>query len=302
MLTRKAQFFSIIYLLAAIAYGLYSIATSTGLGGYIADWQLKYFDSAYDIVTIPILMVLLCAPGFAILMLAAKIAPSLVGRPRQQNTPGPAPIESGQPKQIPIKYAVLALLGIGAIISSVLFVKQTRDKHEKVYDMVLNGNPGLPPSRARFIQLTGVPSSVFRAVYKETDRAQHTWMYIYVAVTQEGWTIGDSVRYFALYEPTEGRRSPPGVFTARNPVKFAGRIGGTLPVAIRRKFESAGLNIDPSYVVIHYGDLPDAEPDFPFWLPAAAIACFIAAIAVFVAVLWGLSLIAGRKGKAVAAR
>jgi hypothetical protein len=298
MLGRKALLFCIIYLLSAIGYCLYSIGTSTGLGGYLAYLQLRYFNSAYDVVTIPIMMVLLIAPGFAILALALKISPSLFAS-STENPPNLEPIEIPEPKQIPIQWAAAVVIGIGAIISAVLLVNQTRDKNEKIYDIVLNEHPAVPPKGAKFVQVTGVPSPRFRSVYKETDRVHHVWTYIYVAVTQEGWNTNDPVRYFALFEPTEGRRSLPPAFEARDAAEFAGRIGETLPISIRRKFESEGLKIEPSHFVINYGDLPNTQ-DFPFWLPVAIAAGLIAAMAIVVAILWCVNFMMGGKPNAPA--
>jgi hypothetical protein len=133
MLNRKALLFCIIYLLSVIGYGLYSMGTSTGLGGYLAYLQLEYFNSAYDVVTIPIMVVLLIAPGFAILALALKISTSLFTGSKE-NRPNPEPIEIREPKQIPIKWAAAVVIAIGAIISAVLLVNEVKDKNEKVYD------------------------------------------------------------------------------------------------------------------------------------------------------------------------
>jgi hypothetical protein len=270
---RLAQFLLLILILAVVGYCLYGMGTSTGLVGYVQDLQLRYSGTASDFATILITMFLLF-PAIAIWALALKLVPSLQMKPGDDVSDSKPPKSDVDQKKTALKWmAAVAILG-GAMCSGVLFAIQTRDKNEKVHEIALNETSAMPPKGAKFVQVAGVLR--YRAAYEEKLSTGSDTIYNYFAVTPATWKMTDPVRCF-IYYPTDDLRHyyVPPELKAQDATNFTGRLTAALPVYIRKTFESDGVKIDPSYFVIKYGDLPNTDPDFPYFMPLVIAAVVV---------------------------
>jgi hypothetical protein len=253
--SRTFNAFNILYCLLAGLYIVYSLGMETGLPGYVSALQIEVFGSFSEFVTMLITMVLFGILWLVVWIIAKWLAPSLLVR-EVADTEVPKPFDPGSTKGI--LWMSLTPLILSLLVAAVLYVTAMQEKNEKVYD--INAGLSMPPAHAKFIQLTGVPG-VYSGYTEDSTTSSMT--YLYFPLTSPGWKSGAPVQFFVLYQPfnyNPDHPSLPSEFFSKTPKQFAGKLGGSLPVLVKRDLEKSGLKIGQPYYVVDYKNLPNDDP------------------------------------------
>jgi hypothetical protein len=294
-MTPRFQIIWAVCFIVAVAYTVYSLATGSGLFGYLMALEMNLIGMAEETITAMLTFGVLVAPLWAVTGIVAKIAPTQVWAAANRlppRSPGGSTLleKLNRPVDRISWKAVLGATAIplltGVVVFAVMYNSDQRDQQERIYPIDIRSAAADPPKNAKFVELTGLVARSYTLTFKHSNDSTASEYELFVPITEAGWTSTDPVRYFArasAYEASLGQGDVrwPDAFRQSSAAQFSGRISQSLPAYVETKYRSRGLKFGPSYLVIELMDFPDHKvPSSNNALLAAGI-CLLIAVSAF---------------------
>ncbi len=267
-LSKILSFVFIAYEVLAFLYLIFGIGNGTGLGGYIVDLQLRWFNTASMTISAIIGMSLLTIPAVAVGALLLRAFPELnavmneaaVASAVKQPLSGPEQA-AGLSWRVILSISAGLLLA-GAAIGAVLFVMDRQDRAAGV--RMLQASDPAPPVGVAYFKLRGRLAGEYIVGYEEKSTRSSTGsIHVFLPVTAAGWTPDSPVRYFVHYQTYGGHRpNLPAAVDSGAEAEVTGALGSPLPIYANRKLSEMGLKIASPHFVLDYEALQGDEiPD-----------------------------------------
>ena len=246
------------YVVAALVYAIYSEETQTGLIGYFMAIELEHLGSTSGGRDVAFALVLLLLPLLIVMAVLGRFTPQLL-EPVGSAGFMQAAYPRSWKKIFGITAIPLALTGIAVVI--VYFVAQQNLREARHAVNLEDVNAPLQ-NKASYVTVTGLVARRYLASYRYGNHT-HANDYVYVPLTNAGWTPADPVRIVVhrtvAVDDWDKPFQMPFDLSQRLPLRIQGKISRSLPVLIQREFNDKGLKFAPTWFVVDEVAFPNAD-------------------------------------------